>query len=103
MLRSFSRKEARPMPAEKTKPVRIHVADHGSLQLIAHLEHRSPADVVHKALLEYLTNHKEELAVIFTDAQEAIARGDLDALSDIATRNVDAQADAAMAHLSEIE
>jgi hypothetical protein len=90
------------LPTIKTKPVRIHLADHGSLQLIAHLERRSPADVVHKALLEYLTNHKDDLAAIFTETQEAIADGDLEALSAIVARDVDARAEAAMAHIDTI-
>jgi len=90
------------MSASKTRPVRIHDADLGSLRLIARLERRSPADVVHEALLEYLANHKDELAEIFTATQAAIAAGDLDALGEIAGRSTEDRVEAAMRHLDSI-
>jgi len=90
------------MPASKTRPVRIHDADLGPLQLIARLEQRSPAEVVHEALTEYLANHKDELAEIFTATQAAIAAGDLEALGHVAARSTEDRVDAAMRDLDAI-
>lgn len=65
----------------RTKPLRIFETDHAPLRLLAELGHISTADVVHKALAEYMVNHKQELAVVFRDTQRAIAAGDLDGLT----------------------
>ena len=67
--------------AVKTKPVRIYEGDQGPLRLLAGLEKRSPAEVVHAALAEYFQTHRGELAATFAHAQEMIAAGDLDGLT----------------------
>jgi hypothetical protein len=72
------------MATPTTKPVRMYEADHGPLRLIAEVEGRSSADVLHAALEEYLANHGEALAAVFEDAQRAIAQGDLTALGALA-------------------
>jgi hypothetical protein len=85
-----------------TKPVRIFEADHGPLRLIAQVEDRTAADVVHSALAEYLTSHRERLAEVFSATQRAIAAGDLEALVEIASRSVEAQVDAVMSDLDRL-
>jgi hypothetical protein len=68
-------------PPAETKPLRIFAADHAPLRLVAEIERRSPAEIVHMALSEYLETHRDRLAPAFDGAQEAIASGDLDRLS----------------------
>jgi hypothetical protein len=85
--------------AVRTKPVRIFESDHGPLRLLAELERRSPQEVFHAALAEYLVSHRDELAATFADTQRAIAAGDLDALTAQLAASADAQADALMATL----
>jgi hypothetical protein len=87
--------------AVRTKPVRIFESDHGPLRLLAELEQRSPQEVFHAALAEYLESHRDELAAVFTETQRAIAAGDLEALTAQLTASADAQADALMATLPE--
>ena len=87
--------------ALRTKPVRIFESDHGPLRLLAELERRSPQEVFHAALAEYLVSHRDELATAFSDAQRAIASGDLDALTTQLAASAEAQADALMATLPE--
>ncbi len=83
----------------RTKPVRIFETDHAPLRLLAELERRSPQEVFHAALAEYLDAHREELAAVFADTQRAIASGDLDALTSQLAASAEAQADALMATL----
>lgn len=85
--------------AVRTKPVRIFESDHAPLRLLAELEQRSPQEVFHTALAEYLVSHREELAAAFGDTQRAIAAGDLDALTTQLAASAEAQADALMATL----
>jgi hypothetical protein len=73
------------MPSTTTKPLRIYEQDHTPLRLIAEVEGRGPADVVHSALEEYLATHRDVLAESFAQAQRAIAGGDLAALAAIAS------------------
>lgn len=73
------------MPALTTKPLRIYEDDHAPLRLIAEAEGRGPADVIHTALQEYLLAHRDMLAAVFSQAQQAIASGDIDALAAIAS------------------
>ena len=72
------------MTALATRPIRIYEEDHAPLRLIAEIEGRGPADIVHVALSEYLANHRDVLAATFADAQKAIAAGDITALASIA-------------------
>jgi hypothetical protein len=85
--------------AVRTKPLRIFETDHAPLRLLAELEHRSPQEVVHAALAQYLETHRDELAVVFSDTQRALASGDLDALTAQLAASAEAQADALMASL----
>jgi hypothetical protein len=85
--------------AVRTKPLRIFETDHAPLRLLAELERRSPQDVFHAALAQYLETHRDELAVVFSDTQRAIASGDLDALTAQLAASAEAQADALMASL----
>lgn len=85
--------------AARTKPLRIFETDHAPLRLLAELEHRSPQEVFHAALAQYLETHRDELAVVFSDTQRAIASGDLDALTAQLAASAEAQADALMASL----
>lgn len=85
--------------AVRTRPVRIFEGDHAPLRLLAELERRSPQEVFHAALAEYLESHRDRLAAVFTDAQRAIAAGDLDALTAQLESSAESQADALMATL----
>jgi hypothetical protein len=85
--------------AVRTKPLRIFETDHAPLRLLAELEHRSPQAVFHAALAQYLETHRDELAVVFSDTQRAIASGDLEALTAQLAASAEAQADALMASL----
>jgi hypothetical protein len=87
--------------ALRTKPVRIFQADHAPLRLLAELERRSPQDVFHSALAEYLESHRDELVAVFTETQRAIASGDLDALTAQLAASAESQADALMVTLPE--
>jgi hypothetical protein len=78
--------------------MRIFESDHAPLRLLAELERRSPQEVFHAALAEYLESHRDDLAAVFTETQRAIAAGDLDALTELAA-SAEAQADALMATL----
>lgn len=73
------------MPASATKPLRIYEDDHAPLRLIAEVEGRGPADVVHSALEEYLAAHRDALSESFSQAQRAIASGDIAGLAAIAS------------------
>jgi len=68
------------MATTKTKPVRIFAADHAPLRLVAGVEGRTPADVVHAALAEYMAAHREELARIFGETHALLRTGDTDGL-----------------------
>jgi hypothetical protein len=87
--------------ALRTKPIRIFESDHAPLRLLAELGRRSPQEVFHAALAEYLESHRDELAAVFTETQRAIAAGDLDALTAQLAASAEAQADALMATLPE--
>lgn len=69
------------MATTKTKPVRIFTTDHAPLQLLAGVERRSPAEVVHSALAEYLRTHRDELASVYGETQAFLRAGDIDGLT----------------------
>jgi len=69
------------MATTKTKPVRILTADHAPLQLLADMERRTPAEVVHSALAEYLATHREELASVYGETQVLLRAGDIEGLT----------------------
>jgi flagellar biosynthesis/type III secretory pathway protein FliH len=85
--------------AVKTKPVRIFDGDRGPLRLLAELEKRSPAAVVHAALAEYFLTHRDELAATFTQAQEMIAAGNLEGLAQALAAGSDMQFKAMLADI----
>ena len=85
--------------AVKTKPVRIYEGDQGPLRLLAGLEKRSLAEVVHVALAEYFQAHRGELAATFTHAQEMIAAGDLEGLARALRAGTDGQVTAMLADI----
>jgi hypothetical protein len=85
------------MAASATKALRIYEQDHTPLRLIAEVEGRGPADVVHAALEEYLVTHREVLAESFSQAQRAIASGDIAGLGAIAAGASRRRAQAAVA------
>jgi hypothetical protein len=64
----------------RTKPVRIFEADVAPIRLLAEIQQRSPAEVVHRAIAEYLHSHKDPLASRFAESQRAVASGDLEGL-----------------------
>jgi phospholipid N-methyltransferase len=85
--------------AIKTKPVRIFAEDDDALEELARLLRRSRAEVVHEALVEYLTHHREELTQLYDQTQQAIAAGDLAALARASAAARQAEVDAIMADL----
>lgn len=85
----------------RTRPFRIFEADQAPLRLLAELKHVSAAEVFHKALAEYLANHREELATAFTETQQAIVAGDLGALTRLLARGAAAHAEDLMAEVDE--
>jgi hypothetical protein len=79
--------------AVRTKPVRIFEADAGALRLIAGIEGRQVAHVVHAALAEYMGHHREQFSDVFTNAQKAFATGDVDALAQVMLASADSHID----------
>jgi hypothetical protein len=76
----MSERNEHNMPV-RTKPVRIFEADAGALRLIAGLEGRNAAQVVHAALAEYMNHHRDRLADVISSAQRAFATGDTTSLA----------------------
>lgn len=87
--------------AVRTKPVRIFEADAGALRLIAGIEGRQPAQVVHAALAEYMEHHRDQLADVFTKAQAAFTAGDVDALARAMSVSAEQHVDELVAALDE--
>ncbi|MHB8509854.1 MAG: hypothetical protein ACYDGR_14610 [Candidatus Dormibacteria bacterium] len=79
--------------AVKTKPIRLFTADEAPLSLLAQVEGRSKAEVLHAALVEYLHNHRRELSDVFGEAQRALAAGDLDGLTRVLSADAEHRAD----------
>lgn len=85
--------------AVRTKPVRIFETDHAPLRLLAELQQRSPQEVFHAALAEYLESHRDQLSAVFSETQRAVAAGDLDALTAQLSASAEEQADELLATL----
>ena len=83
----------------RTKAVRIFASDDHSLNLVAGLLNRSRADVFHAAWTEFLNAHRQELAQVFQETQEALASGDIDRLSEASASALEAQIDRLAANL----
>jgi hypothetical protein len=81
LLAALSSQEERALPvALRTKPTRILEDDQVALRVISGIENRSPAEVFHAALSEYIQNHKDSLGASMKRTQAAVAAGDLAAL-----------------------
>lgn len=65
----------------RTKPVRVFESDVPPIRLLADMEQRSPAEVIHLAVAQYLHSHREKLASHFAETQRAVASGDLEGLA----------------------
>jgi hypothetical protein len=89
------------MAALRTKPVRVLEADHSALRLVAGIEGRQPAAVIHAALSEYIENHRDELVRVFARAQSAIAAGDLDGLTEMLTVSSRGEANSILADIDQ--
>jgi hypothetical protein len=74
------REDHRGLP---TSPLRIYAADHQPIRLLAELETISAAELVHRALENYLDQHRVRLAEIATRAQRMVEAGDLEGLAEI--------------------
>lgn len=70
--------------------------------MVASLEGRQPAQVVHAALGEYLENHRAQLVEVFSQAQKAIASGDLDALTQLLAASATTHADVLAADIDSL-
>lgn len=69
------------MVADKTKPIRILASDHAPLRLLADVQGRTPADIVHSALAEYMLTHRDDLARVYGETQALLQAGDLEGLA----------------------
>ena len=84
----------------RTKPVRIFETDHAPIKFLAELQQQSPADVIHLAIAHYIHSHRDRLSEVFTKTQEAIATGDMEALTKLLLPSARAQATDLMSDLS---
>lgn len=85
--------------ATKTKPIRIFEADDNALTLVAGVLRRGRAEIVHAALVEYIANHREELAALFEETQRAIAAGDIEAIAKASAEALESEIDRLVAEL----
>lgn len=83
----------------RSKPVRIFANDDVALEQIARILGHSRAAVMHKALAEYVMNHREELTRVYDETQQALAAGDLDQLVRASAAARQAEADQIMADI----
>jgi hypothetical protein len=88
--------------AVRTKVVRIFEADERALGVIAGVEHLSKAEVVRRALHEYMQNHRAELEGLFHETRKAIAAGDVDRLLALSAPGNAALVDAAMKEIEDL-
>jgi hypothetical protein len=79
------------MATAPTRPFRILEADHAPIRLLAGVKQCSPAEVVHSALEEYFSNHREELSTVFTETQQAIEAGDVERLTSLLSEAAEQQ------------
>ncbi len=81
--------------ALRTKPVRLLEADDAIITLLAGALRRSPTEVGHAAIGEYVRSHSDELSGLFAATQRAA--GDVDALVAVAALALDRQLDGLVA------
>jgi hypothetical protein len=91
------REDHRGLP---TSPLRIYAADHQPIRLIAELENVSAAELVHRALENYLNQHRTRLADIATRAQRMVEAGDFGGLAEILDSAKDARRSVRAARLA---
>ena len=89
--------------AVKTKPVRVFEADERALGVIAGVENVSKAEVVRRALHEYMQNHRAELEGLFHQTREALLAGDIDRLMTLSSAGSAALVDAAMREIEGVQ
>ncbi|MGO9205712.1 MAG: hypothetical protein ACLQBX_05905 [Candidatus Limnocylindrales bacterium] len=66
-----------------TSPLRVYARDHQPIRLLAEMEGVSAAELLHRALQEYLARHGESLAEMASQTRERITAGDLDGLAQL--------------------
>ena len=69
------------MATLRTTPMRVLVEDIEPVRLVAGLRRETPAEVIHNAIAEYLTNHRSELSDLHAETHRFIAAGDIDGLA----------------------
>jgi hypothetical protein len=78
---SLHRHRCDAMSTLRTTPMRVMAEDLGPVRLIAELQRKQPAEIVHEALREYFRAHREEFARIHAETHRFIARGDVEGLA----------------------
>jgi len=63
-----------------TITARVFEEDLQRAKVLGAVQHRSPQEIIHAALDEYVANHRRELAGLFSDVQRAVLDGDREAL-----------------------
>jgi hypothetical protein len=66
-----------------TAPLRVYSFDHQPARLLAEIEGVTVAELLHRALQEYMEHHKGELGALHRATQRHIASGDLDGLASL--------------------
>jgi hypothetical protein len=64
-----------------TAPMRIYAFEHQPIRLLAEIEGITAAELIHRAVSEYMERHREALADIHRETQAKIAAGDLGGLA----------------------
>lgn len=83
----------------RSKPVRIFARDDAALDQLSRVLHRTRAELVHEALAEYISNHRDALARLYDETQQALASGDLERLAQVSVSAREAEVDAIMADM----
>lgn len=79
------------LTAKATSPMRIYAADHQPIRLLAELEGVSAAELVHRAVSDYMRGHSEALTSLAEEARRNVANGDLDGLAEMFRRDLEAR------------
>ncbi len=77
------RRTASPYDAHTraTSPLRVYAADQQPIRLLAELLGIAPAELVHRAIIEYLRQEQPRIAEVARSAQGAFEAGDFEALA----------------------
>jgi hypothetical protein len=65
----------------RARTVRISEGDDSVLTMLAGLQQTDRAEIIHAALADYLSKHREELSARFAETERALASGDIDAVA----------------------